>query len=98
MSKICTIDDLTTIWKRVLNRTSIRADENFFELGGKPELAIELFHELAKLCDRELSPIMIFQASTIREMSSLLQHSRQPLPCPPLLLVRSGTGNSPIFL
>jgi thioesterase domain-containing protein len=98
MSKICTIDDLNAIWKRVLNRRSIKPDDNFFELGGTPELAIKLFCELGELCHRELSPIMIFQAPTIRDMSSLLQNSNDPLPCPHLLLVRPGTRTTPIFL
>ena len=98
MSNICTSDDLIAIWNRVLNRTSIKPDDNFFELGGTPEQAVKLFHELAQLCGREIPPIMIFQAPTVRDMSSLLQHSAEPALCPPLLLLRRGTGAPPIFM
>jgi thioesterase domain-containing protein len=98
MNKTCTIDELAVIWKRVLKQASIKPDDNFFELGGNRELTIELVHQLTKLCDRELSPIMIFQAPTIRDMASLLEQSERPVPCPPLFLLKRGAGSPPIFL
>ena len=38
-----TIEVLAPIWERILKRTGVRADENFFDLGGDPSSAAQLF-------------------------------------------------------
>src|SRR5438270_13854905 len=71
MNEHCTIDAVIAIWRRVLKRSSIAPNENFFALGGNPQLATEVFREIAKISGRELPTVQVFQAPTIAQMVSL---------------------------
>jgi len=91
-----TIKVLTSIWRRVLERPSIGPDDNFFDLGGNPPLAITLFDEIAKTCGRELPPVTIYRAPTVATLAALLDTPTPQLP--PLLLLKPGTEQPPIFI
>lgn len=90
-------ETLTSIWQRVLQRSSIGADDNFFDLGGDPSLATELFAEIAKAYGRELPPVMIYCAPTIATLAALLEQPSAPL-FPPLVLLKAGTEKPPVFI
>jgi thioesterase domain-containing protein len=92
-----TLDMLSGIWRRLLKRSSLSAHENFFDLGGDPGLAIELFAEIARVYGRDLPPTRIYQAPTLGELASLMEHP-EPLHFPPLVLLKSGTEYPPIFI
>jgi thioesterase domain-containing protein len=91
------IELLTPIWQHVLRRPSICVDDDFFELGGTPSLAAELFGEIAQTYGRELPVEMIYQAPTIAALAAFLE---QPTPqrIPPLVLLKAGTEEPPVFL
>lgn len=94
----CTTRELlTSIWQRVLQQPSIRVDDNFFDLGGDSSLALELFNEIAEVLGRELPPVMIYQAPTIRALTDLLEKSTSPR-CPPVVLLRPGSETRPVFV
>jgi acyl carrier protein len=65
-----TIEVLTPIWQRVLQLSSIRVEDDFFDLGGDSLLALQLFTEIAQVCDRELPPVTIYQARTIAALAA----------------------------
>jgi thioesterase domain-containing protein/acyl carrier protein len=88
---------LTSIWQRLLERSPIDVEENFFDLGGDSSLAVELFNGIAKEFDRELSPVTIYQAPTIAALAALLERPTTPR-LPSLLPLKAGTGHPPIFL
>jgi acyl carrier protein len=67
------VEALTPIWQRVLQLSSVGIDDNFFDLGGDSALALELFHEIALACGRELPPVMIYHAPTIAALAALLE-------------------------
>lgn len=92
-----TIKVLTPLWERLLQRPAIGIDDNFFDLGGNPSSAAELFAEIAQVCARELPLEMIYHAPTIAALGALLE---QPgaLRCPPLVLLKAGTEPPPIFM
>ncbi len=90
------IEMLTPIWQRLLQRPSVGAQDNFFELGGNPVLAIELFDEIARLCGRELSPLLIYQAPTIMALASLLEQDAPRLTS--AVPLKSGSAWPPIFI
>jgi len=81
------IELLVPIWQRLLQRTSIGIDDNFFDLGGDSALALELFNEIERLCNRELPPVVIYHASTIATLAALLEDPETPR-FPPLVLLR----------
>ena len=97
MNQRCTIEAVIAIWRRVLKRSSIAPNENFFALGGNPQLATEVFREIAKISGRELPTVQVFQAPTIAQMVSLA-NSSEPSPCPALLTIRQGSGRVAIFM
>lgn len=90
------IEALTTIWKRVLRRESIALDDNFFEIGGDPWIAIELFREIARVTNRDLAPIMIYAAPTVGKLAAVLESSAAPR-FPACVLLKEGTPEIPAF-
>ncbi len=92
-----TIDTLTSIWQRVLQLPSIGIEDNFFELGGDSATALELFNSIAETFRRELPPVTIYQASTVAALAALLEDARVSR-FPPVVLLRPGDQNPPIFL
>ena len=91
------IEVLTPIWQRVLQLSSIRVDDNFFDLGGDSSLALQLFTEIAQVCGRELPPVMIYQAPTIAALAALLEQSSAPR-FPALVLLKAGAEEPPVFI
>jgi acetoacetyl-CoA synthetase len=92
-----TIEVLTPIWERVLQRPSIRVEDSFFELGGTPSLAAQICSEIALISGRELSPETIFQAPTIDSLAALLRGSVAPK-VPLLVKLKHGEKQPPIFV
>ena len=88
---------LAPIWERVLQRSSIGAEDNFFDLGGDSLLAVQLFSEIGQICGRELAPVTIYCAPTISSLAAILDEPTAPR-FPPLLQLRDGTETPPIFL
>jgi thioesterase domain-containing protein len=85
------------IWERVLGRSQIGVDDNFFDLGGNLSTARELFGEIAKVCGRELPPETILRAPTIASLAGLLERTYSPrLPC--LIRMRSGAEQPAVFI
>ena len=94
---LSTIESIAGIWRRVLGRTAISVEDNFFDLGGDPSSAAKLFSEIARICGRELPPLTIYQAPTIASLAALLDQSA-PVRIPPLLLLKPGNAVPPVFI
>ncbi|HVB58104.1 MAG TPA: alpha/beta fold hydrolase [Candidatus Acidoferrales bacterium] len=92
-----TIEVLTPIWQRVLERSSICPEDNFFDLGGNPAFAMRLFTEIAEVCGRELPPVTIFRAPTIAALAALLDQRATPV-FPSTVLLKAGAEQPPIFI
>ena len=97
MTKTPAVELLIPIWQRVLQRPSIRMNDNFFDLGGNPASAAKLFGEIAEVCGRHLSPVLAYSVPTIEALASVLEQPDQPR-VPPLLLLKAGTEPPPIFI
>ena len=81
----------------MLQRTSIRATDDFFDLGGTPSSAASLFAEISEAFGRDFPPVMICAAPTIETLAGLLEEP-QPPRIPPLLLLKAGTEHPPVFI
>ncbi len=92
-----TIEILAPIWQRVLQRPSIRAEDNFFDLGGDPSSAAKLFQEIARICGRKLPAVTIFQAPTMASLAAVLQQPTAPR-FPPLTQLKAGSSQPPVFI
>lgn len=91
------IDLLTPIWQRALGRTKIGPDENFFELGGDPSAAVQIFQEVARAGGTKLPAFVICQVPTISSLAALLADTR-PLEFPPLVQLKPGASGLPVFV
>lgn len=97
MTRTSAAEVLFPIWQRVLQRPSIRANDNFFDLGGDPASASRLFAEISLVCGRDLPPVIIYSAPTIETLAAILEQPSPPR-VPPLLLLKAGTELPPIFI
>jgi thioesterase domain-containing protein len=91
------IEALTPIWQRVLQRSPISPDDDFFDLGGSPPLARQLFSEIAQATGRELPFVSICYTPTIATLAERLAQP-EPKPLPPLVLLNKVSTGVPIFL
>jgi acetoacetyl-CoA synthetase len=91
-----TVEVLTEIWQRVLQRSSIGIADTFFSVGGSLRLADRLFAEIARKCGRELPSATIYHASTIGALASLLEQSALPR-FSPFVQVKAGCEQPPIL-
>ncbi len=97
MQTATTVEMLTSIWQRVLQRSPVGAEDNFFDLGGDSSLALQLFNEIALACGRELQPVTIYVAPTISALAAVLEQPADPQ-FPPLVLLKDGSAHPPIFI
>jgi len=91
------VEMLTPIWRRLLQRSSVQVDDNFFDLGGDSSLALQLFNEIAVACGRELPPVTIYVAPTIAALAAVLEEPEE-IRLPPLVLLKDGVEQPPLFV
>jgi thioesterase domain-containing protein len=92
-----TIDALVPIWERVLQRSSINAQDNFFDLGGDPSSAEKLLREIEQACSRELPRFIIYHAPTVSTLAALLEQSTLPR-FPVFIPLKAGVEWPPVFI
>ncbi|MGH9717521.1 MAG: alpha/beta fold hydrolase [Candidatus Acidiferrales bacterium] len=91
------IDVVTSVWQHALNRPSVGVRDNFFETGGDPRAAAELFCEIERTLGRYVPPMMIYHTPTIISLTEALQDSGFPQ-IPPLTQLRPGENRAPLFI
>jgi thioesterase domain-containing protein len=92
-----TIEALTRIWQRVLERSSIDVHENFFGLGSDDSQADAIFAEIAKAFGRELPSATIYHAPTIAALAALLEQPTLPR-FSPFVPLKAGSVHPPIVI
>ncbi|MGC1201565.1 MAG: alpha/beta fold hydrolase [Candidatus Acidiferrales bacterium] len=92
-----TIDSLTLLWQRVLRRSVVGLDDNFFDLGGDRSSAIELVAAIKQLSGRDVPPFILYHAPTIAALADYLAQSVPPR-FSPLVPLRSGSRLPPVFM
>ena len=90
-------DELLAIWRRVFRLPNLRADDNFFEIGGHSLLAAKLFEEIERRLQRELPLSCLFEAPTVASLAKVISHPENPEAAwSPLVRISGGTG-APFF-
>jgi acetoacetyl-CoA synthetase len=92
-----TVETLTAVWERVLQRSPIGPRENFYELGGTDPRADEVVSEIAREYKRELPSCTINFAPTIEELAAMLERPVLPK-FSPFVLIKPGSEPPPIFI
>jgi len=74
--------ELLRLWNKILDRSDLTIDDDFFESGGDSILAVELSIELEHLTQRKISPSILVEAETVRRLAERLgrQGSLTPQP------------------
>lgn len=74
--------DLLRLWNKVLDRSDLTIDDDFFASGGDSILAVELCLELEQLTQRKIPPSILVEAETVRRLAERLgrQGSFTPQP------------------
>lgn len=92
-----TVDVLTEIWQRVLQRTSIGPGDSFFDLGGNDSLADSMFAEVARVCRRDLPSATICYAPTVAALAALMEQPVLPR-FSPFVPLKAGSEEPPILI
>lgn len=104
--QVCTVNDkptaatiemLTQIWQRALQRSSIGVGDNFFDLGGDSLSVLQVYIEIARACGRELPPDTIYRTPTIAALAALLEQPTFPR-FSPFVPLKAGSEKSPILI
>lgn len=90
---------LMRIWAGVLQRPSLGADEDFFEVGGDSLRAAQIMLEIERVCGRHVQPSVLFAAPTIRQLARQIEETADADPSHrPLIEVQHGAGNAAPFI
>lgn len=92
-----TVEVLTAIWQRVLQRPSIGVNDRFFSVGGGFHAADLIFAAIAQQYGRELPSATIYHAPTIAQLARLLEQPGLPR-FSPFVEVKSGSEKPPILI
>lgn len=92
-----TIGILTPIWERVLRRSPIGPEDNFFDLGGNAVLALQLSEEIASVYGQDMPAEVISRAPTITALAAVIEQPALPR-FSTLVLLRPGFEKPPVFL
>ena len=69
---------LAVIWEEVLGRNDIGVDDNYFELGGKSLMALNLMARVNKELDSNLAVTALLLHSTIAGLAREIQQQKAP--------------------
>lgn len=92
-----TVEVLTQIWQRVLQRSPIGPEDKFYDLGGTDPLADGVFAEIAQVFHRELPTAVICHAPTIMALAAVLEQPALPR-FSPFVKLKAGGEKMPILI
>ena len=69
-------NQIAEIWKRVLQRKKVGAQENFFDLGGHSLLLAKVYRGLEKIYPGKLAMIDLFRYTTIKKLAEFLSQDQ----------------------
>ncbi len=89
--------EIAQLWERLLNRSGIGPEDDFFELGGDSLLATQMLLELERLTGSTLPDTLLFEAATVRELAESLVHKEAAGERGLMVQLQPGTGKTPFF-
>src|SRR5437870_4992319 len=92
-----TVETLTLIWRRVLQRSPISPEDSFFDIGGTDALADLLCSEIGQVYGRPLPSATLRQAPTIAALADILEKPT-PRRLSPFVHLKTGSEKPPIFI
>ena len=88
-SKLC------EIWEQLFGQKNISIEDDFFELGGRSLMGIQLFAAIESKMDKVLPPSTLFEHSTIYEIAQLINSEKQGIALNSTLVPLQTKGDKP---
>lgn len=88
---------LIQTWEKLLGQSPIGVTDDFFDLGGTSLQAVRLFSHIKEIFGESLSPILLLQHRTIRQLASKLQSGAQQSDWDSVVPLRASGNQIPIF-
>jgi surfactin family lipopeptide synthetase A len=88
---------MTEIWERILGRSNISVNDNFFDIGGHSLLAVQMFAELENVFDVKLPLATLFEHQTVSELVEALNSDKWKEHWSSLIRIKRGI-RTPLFL
>ena len=85
---------LAAIWERVLGRTGLGIDDDFFEAGGNSMAAIEVLAAVRREFDASVAVLELYRTPTVRELAERLARGSRHVDGPPYILYNRGAGRT----
>ncbi|MGH9735275.1 MAG: alpha/beta fold hydrolase [Candidatus Acidiferrales bacterium] len=92
-----TAQTLARIWRNVLGVSPHKPEQNFFEAGGDPPLAIQFCDQIHAAFGYTLQPLALYSAPTLFTLARVLTEGI-PVPFSNALLLKAGSLAPPVFL
>src|SRR5207247_10383289 len=92
-----TVETLTLIWRRVLQRSPISPEDSFFDIGGTDALADLLCSEIGQVYGRPLPSATLRQAPTIAALADILEKPTPRRPSP-FVHLKAGSEKPRFFI
>jgi acyl-CoA synthetase (AMP-forming)/AMP-acid ligase II/thioesterase domain-containing protein/acyl carrier protein len=89
--------EIAELWQRLLERTDIGCDDDFFELGGDSLLALQMLVELERLSGKRLPDTILFEAATIRQLGESIKETPATTDHHLLVQLQGGADRTPFF-
>ncbi len=89
---------LTGIWQNITGLSCIGIHDDFFDIGGHSLLAVRLFSAIEKKLGVRLPLALLYQASTIEQMSQFIKEKNCQAPWSSLVPIKPGGSKPPLFL
>lgn len=96
---------IAAIWKNMLGVTRVRANDNFFALGGDSLLALQLTAKLSRTFGLNLSLHTVLEAKTLTRLAGKIESESSPNDVgvveatdPLIVEIEPGKAESPVFL
>lgn len=89
---------MLALWQRVLGNNDVQMGDDFFEIGGHSLLAVELFAEIHRVFQKNLSLSTLFGARTPKEMAALLTRDNWKPRWESVVTIQSGGTEPPLFI
>ena len=90
-------ESLTHIWKKLLGKTEIHPDDNFFEIGGNSLLAAKVIAEIEKLLKRHIPLSVLYETPTVSKLAKLLSNGDHHAYWDSLVEIQATGNHPPIF-
>lgn len=68
-----TLQIITEIWEKQLNKTGIGPNQHFFDVGGTSLKAVEVLSQLNERFNKNLTIVSLFEHSTIQSLANLVE-------------------------